>query len=148
MATFIGEYSARIDDRGRLVFPAPFKACISENATGKLVVKKSIYDKCLEIYTYEEWEEQSTKLKNSLNFFNPKHVQFYREFMRDRDVVQPDPKFGRIAIAKSLLDSIGADKSVVFFGTDFKIELWAKEKFEESRISHEEYVSIAESLSK
>lgn len=148
MATFIGEYSARIDDRGRLVFPASFKACIPANASGKLVVKKSIYDECLEIYTFEEWEEQSAKLKDSLNFFNPKHVQFYREYMRDRDVVQPDPKFGRITIAKTLLDSIGVDKNVVFFGTDFKIELWAKEKFEASRISHEEYVSIAESLSK
>lgn len=147
MATFIGEYPARIDDRGRLVFPAAFKACVPACSSGKLVVKKSIYDDCLEIYTFEEWEEQSARLKNSLNFFNPKHVQFYREYMRDRDIVQPDDRFGRISISKNLLDSIGAEKSVVFFGTDFKIELWAKDKFESGRLSHEEYVSIAESLS-
>lgn len=68
--------------------------------------------------------------------------------MRDRDVVSPDAKFGRISISRNLLDAIGVDKEVVFFGIDFKIEIWAKEIFLSSRLSNEKYIAIAESLSK
>ena len=32
-------------------------------------------------------------------------------------------------------------------GNDFKIEIWAKEEFEKKRISNDEYIAIAESLS-
>ena len=36
---------------------------------------------------------------------------------------------------------------VVFYGNDFKIEIWAKEEFEKERIPNDEYIAIAESLS-
>lgn len=67
--------------------------------------------------------------------------------MRDRDVVEPDAKLGRITVSRKLLDAIGVTKEVVFYGNDFKIEIWAKEEFEKERISNEEYIAIAESLS-
>lgn len=66
--------------------------------------------------------------------------------MRDRDIVEPDAKYGRITISKELLDSIGVNKDVVFSGNDYKIEIWAKEKFEASAISNEEFLSIAGTL--
>ena len=66
--------------------------------------------------------------------------------MRDRDIVEPDAKYGRITISKELLNSIGVNKDVVFSGNDYKIEIWAKEKFEASAISNEEFLSIAGTL--
>jgi len=39
------------------------------------------------------------------------------------------------------------NKEVVFSGNDFRIEIWAKENYEASWISEEEYVAIAEGLS-
>jgi MraZ protein len=148
MVTFIGEYISKVDDRGRLVLPAPLKSCLPAGGDMRLVVKKSIFDDCLEMYTFEEWTKQSQEVKDSLNFFNPKHVQFFREYMRDRDVVEPDSKLGRISISRNLLDAIGVNKEVVFFGIDFKIEIWAKEKFDAARLSNENYTAIAESLAK
>ena len=110
MITFIGEYTSKVDDRGRLVLPAPLKGCLPVGGDMRFVVKKSIYDDCLEMYTFEEWTKQSEKVKDGLNFFNPKHVQFWREYMRDRDVVEPDSKLGRISISRDLLDAIGVNK--------------------------------------
>ena len=63
-------------------------------------------------------------------------------------IVEPDAKFGRISISRKLLDSIGVNKEVVFSGNDFKIEIWARERFEASRLSNDEFIAIAESLSK
>ena len=148
MAAFIGKYTARMDDKGRIVFPAALKAVLPAGGDQRFVIKKSIYDDCLDMFPYEEWTRQSERTKESLDFFNPEHNAFWREYMRDRDVVEPDPKLGRISISRELLDAIGATREIVFFGVDFKIEIWSKEKFEGSKISNEEFVSIAKSLSR
>lgn len=149
MVTFIGEYNARLDDKGRLVFPAPLKVALVPGSDQRFVIKKNLFEPCLEMYTMEEWERQSGEMKASLDLtFNRQHATFWREYMRDRDVVEPDPKFGRISISRKLLSSIGVNKEVVFSGNDFKIEIWAKEKYEASAISDEEFIAIAESLSK
>lgn len=148
MVTFIGKYSSKVDDKGRLVFPAPFKGTVAPGGDMRFVIKKSLYDNCLEMWSYSEWERESDKIREGLDFFNPQHVQFWREYMRDCDVVEPDAKLGRISISRYLLDAIGVDREVVFFGINFKIEIWAKEKFESSKVSKEDYIAIAKSLSR
>ena len=146
MVTFIGEYSSKIDDKGRLVFPSALKGQMPAGSDMRFVVKKDIFADCLEMYTIEEWERQSSDVMSRLNFFNEDHARFWRAYMRDRDVVEPDAKFGRISISKELLERIGATKEVVFSGNDYKIEIWAKEKYEASRISNEEFIAIAGKL--
>ena len=147
MVTFIGEYTSKIDDKGRMVFPAPLKGMLPPGSDMRFVIKKDLFEPCLQMYTLEEWEHTSAEVKSKLNFFNRQHAIFWREYMRDRDVVEPDAKLGRITVSRKLLDAIGVTKEVVFSGNDFKIEIWAKEEFEKERISNEEYIAIAESLS-
>ena len=148
MVTFIGEYTSKIDDKGRIVFPAPLKNSIPGGSDMRFVIKKSLYSDCLDMFSYGEWEAQSNRIKESLDFFNPDHVEFWRQYMRDRDVVEPDARLGRISISHNLLDAIGIDKEVVFFGVDFKIEIWAKEKFEASKLSNQDFIAIAKGLSR
>lgn len=147
MITFIGEYTSKLDDKGRLVLPSAFKGIMPEGGDMRFVVKKDIFTDCLEMYTFEEWERQSAEVKSKLNLFNEDHSKFWREYMRHRAVVEPDPKFGRISIPARLLESIGVAKEVVFSGNDYKIEIWAKEKYEASEISNSEFLSIAGKLS-
>ena len=147
MITFIGEYSAKLDDKCRVVFPAPFKSLMPSDGDMRFVIKKDIFEDCLEIYTFEEWERQSQEVKSKLNFFNRSHASFWREYMRDRAIVEPDSKLGRISIPRKLLESIGVTKEIVFSGSDYKIEIWAKEKYEASAISNEEFLNIAGQLS-
>ena len=147
MNTFIGEYTVKIDDKVRMVFPSAFKSLMSADGDMRFVIKKDIFEDCLEMYTFEEWERQSSEVKSRLNFFNRDHAMFWREYMRDRAIVEPDGKVGRISVPKKLLEAIGVNKEVVFSGNDYKIEIWAREKFEEARISNEQYISLAGMLS-
>ncbi len=147
MITFIGEYSAKLDDKCRVVFPAPFKSLMPTDGDMRFVIKKDIFEDCLEMYTFDEWERQSQEVKSKLNFFNRSHASFWREYMRDRAIVEPDSKLGRISIPRKLLESIGVTKEIVFSGSDYKIEIWAKEKYEASAISNEEFLNIAGQLS-
>ena len=146
MVTFIGSYPSKLDDKGRLVLPSALKKMLPEGGDMRFVVKKDIFAPCLEMYTFEEWQRQSDETRARLNFFNPEHAKFWREYTRGRDLVEPDPKFGRITISRELLEQIGVTKDVVFSGSDYKIEIWAKEKFEASALSNEEFVEIAGKL--
>ena len=146
MTTFIGEYTVKVDDKGRLVFPSAFKSVMPSGEDLRFVIKKDFFTDCLEMYTFREWERQSEEVKSRLNFFNRKHALFWREYMRDRAIVEPDPKLGRISIPRKLLEAIGVNKEVVFAGNDFKIEIWAREKYSENVISGEEFMTLAETL--
>lgn len=146
MVRFIGEYTGKVDDKGRLVLPSAFKCAVAEEKDLKFVIRKDIFENCLEMFTYREWERQSEEIKARLDFLNRQHSLFWREYMRDCAVVEPDPKVGRISIPRKLLESIGVEKEVVFAGNDFKIEIWAAEKFGNSALGEEEFTALAASI--
>ena len=136
-----------MDDKGRVVFPSAFKSLMPSEGDLRFVVRKDIFEECLEMYTFDEWQRQSEEVKSKLDFFNKEHAIFWREYMRNRAIVEPDGKLGRISSPKKLLESIGVTKEVVFSGNDYKIEIWSKEKYEASEISKAEYIAIAGRLS-
>ncbi len=149
MVKFIGEYVPKLDDKGRAVVPAAFK-----NLLGKLqpdqeisfVIKKDIFANCLNMFTYEQWNQESEQVRSRLNLFRREDAAWYREYMMDRALVTLDGKVGRIIIPKNLLAKIGADKEIVFSGCDFKIEIWAKENFGNNRLSEEDFTNLTEKL--
>jgi MraZ protein len=146
MIKFIGEHTAKVDDKGRVVFPSSLKAMLGGSADLRFVVKKDLYFNCLEMYTYEEWIRQSEEVKSRLNFFKKEHALFWREYMRDRALVEPDEKFGRISIPKRLLSEIGVDREVLFAGNDHKVEIWAKENYSQDRLPGNDYSELAEKI--
>lgn len=146
MAKFIGEYGVKIDDKGRMVIPSAFKSVMPPEEPLSFVVKKDLFENCLVMYTYREWEKESEQVKSRLNFFNREHALFWREYMRDRAVVEPDGKLGRISIPRRLLAAIGAEKEIVFAGNDHKIEIWAKEAYEATQVPQSDFISLAEKI--
>lgn len=146
MLRFVGEYKAKLDDRGRLILPSAFKSLVNDQEDKRFVVKKSLFANCLEMYTFEEWSQRSEEVRARLNFFNKDHARFWREFMRDTAEVEPDAKLGRILIPGNLLSSIGVEKDVVFFGSNHMIEIWSKDAFEATQMSDDEYVNLAQSI--
>ena len=147
MVKFIGEYIGKLDDKGRVVFPADFKS-LMDAADTRLIVRKDVYEPCLEMFTYEEWERQSEELKARLNFFNREHDRFWREYMRGTAIVEPDDKLGRILIPKALLEQAGitSGTEVVFSGNNHKIEIWPKDHYEAQRIESNAFVALAEKI--
>ncbi len=146
MAKFIGEYKGKLDDKGRLVFPAALKAAVPDGEPLKFVVKPALFVPCLEIYTYAEWEKESEALKAKLNFFRREDNAFWRTYMRHRTVIEPDAKMGRFSLPKELTDKASIVKDVIFSGSDYKIELWAADLFDSEILSEEDYAPLAEKL--
>lgn len=158
MVKFIGEYPAKVDDKGRVVFPSGLKDQMQrcqmqdgvsmESIDWRFVVKKDLWEPCLSMYCFCEWERESESFKAKINFLDQDEAAFWREYTRNRAIVEPEPKLGRMSIPKTLLESVGAGKDLVFCGSDHKIEIWGKEQFEKSSLPQETFTRIADSLSK
>ena len=146
MAKFIGCYKAKLDDKGRLIFPSAFKSSMGEGASLRFVVKKSLFADCLEMYAYDEWEKDSEAVRSRLNPFNREHDAFWREYRRGTADVEPDGKLGRMTIPKALLDKAGIGKDVVFAGNNHLIEIWDKEKYEAREMDSDAFVALAEKI--
>lgn len=153
MVRFIGTYTAKIDDKGRLVLPSAFKNAIASGKPSgeedapdmRLIVRRHIYEPALEVFTYEEWDKMSARIRASLNPLNREHDRIRRSFFACSEIV-PDGKLGRITIPKEYLEYIGAEKEVDFVGVDDKIEIWAKGKEASAMLSGAEFAALAEKI--
>ena len=148
MAGFYGEYRAKVDDKGRVVFPSAFKALFGSDDELKFIIKPSLYSSCLEMYTRSEWDTSSEEVRSRLNMFNREHAAFWREYNRGAAPVEPDGKIGRINIPKNLAEGLGIvpGMEVVFFGSGYFIEIWPKEQFDATRMRPCDYTALAEKL--
>lgn len=144
MPKFIGEYCVKVDDKGRIIIPAPFKSLFAKEEKPLFVIKKDIYANCLQMLTYQEWEKESEEVRARLNLYNPEQHRLWREYMRGRAMVEPDEKIGRISVPKALLAEIGVTKEVIFAGNNHLIEIWAKENYEREKLSPSEVMALAE----
>ena len=57
MVTFIGEYTSKIDDKGRMVFPAPLKSVLPPGSDLRFVIKKDLFEPCLQMYGAQNFRD-------------------------------------------------------------------------------------------
>ncbi len=102
---FVGDYSGKIDVKGRMIIPSQFrKNCVGvEQFVVKRSiydkVKRSIYDKALDVFPVTTWDEEVARLRERLNPYNPKHSALLREFYRGTAEVALDSA-GRVLLPK------------------------------------------------
>ena len=141
---FVGEHIAKLDDKGRLVFPSQLKALAESAGADKLrfVVKPASYRQCLEMLTYEEWVKESERVLANINTYEEEGDAIWQFYTDNTAIVEPDEKTGRIQIPKYMLDKIEVNKEVVFVGRYHKIELTAKERYPAKKLSQEEGIKL------
>ena len=150
MVRFYGKASAKVDDKGRVVFPAIFRDAMARagESDTTLVIKPSVHNGCLDLYTLEEWARRSDRELELLDpELNPDHAAFWSKFNENVFYVVPDGRLGRLNIPSELLDKTGITKDVVFAGVGYKIELWARERRDSALLSDEAFQRTATRLS-
>ena len=145
MSTFIGDYNCKVDAKGRILFPASFKKQMPPASQEKFVVKKEIFEPCLILYPIAEWERQNELLRKRINPYNKEHNRFLREFFRGSAEVSLDSS-NRVLIPKRLLDLAKIDKEAVLAGQDGKIEIWAKDLYENCEMNEGDFAQLAEKI--
>jgi MraZ protein len=127
---FLGDYIHTLDDKGRVVMPAPFRAVIKEEG-GNVVVTKGP-DGNLVIFTAAKFEEVAQE-----EIARPR----LREARRDArakfagaDLQKMDSQ-GRIGIKPRLREYAGIENAheVAVVGVFDRIEVWDVQAFEEEQ---------------
>jgi len=130
MQSLIGVYECNVDAKGRLLLPAAFKKQLQAILEKGFVVKRSVFQKCLELYSMEEWNSL-VKDVNKLNRFKKKNVDFIRMFNAGVKPVELDSS-GRILLPKDLMTFAGISKNIVMSAAVNMIEIWDKDKYEQT----------------
>ena len=145
MTTFVGDYPVKVDAKGRVLFPAAFKKQLAENANGRFVVKKDIFEKCLVLYSYDEWERQIKIIRSKINPYKKEHARFLREFYKGTAELTLDVN-NRLLFPKRLLELAGIKKDIIMAGQDDRIEIWNKELYEQQMMKEDDFADLAEKL--
>ncbi len=145
MATFIGDFVCKLDAKGRIVLPSLFKKAMNAMEESRFVVRKDLFDECLILSPYPEWEEEMNEIRSRVNMYNRAENKFYRQYFRGAAELSFDAN-GRILIPKRLLEKIGVPKEMVLVGVDKKIELWSKSVYESDELSEAELALMAENI--
>ncbi len=119
---FMGEYHHNIDEKGRIVLPGKFR----NDEMDKIIVTRGL-EKCLYLYTEDEWNKVVTKL-NRLPFTKKDARTFMRSFFAGASVCEFD-KSGRINITSPLVKYAGLTKECVIIGVNDRIEIWDEELY-------------------
>lgn len=130
MTAIIGTYECKVDAKGRIMMPAPLKKQLTPSLQEGFVLKRSVFQSCLELYPMAEWNVLMAKI-NKLNRFVKKNNDFIRRFTAGVRVVEVD-NLGRLLIPKDLTVFASIHKDVVLSSAVNIVEIWDKDLYEKS----------------
>ncbi len=128
--TIVGTYECKVDAKGRILMPAPLKKQLATSLQNGFVLKRSVFQPCLELYPMEEWDLMMQKI-NKLNRFVKKNNDFIRRFTAGVKMVEIDT-LGRLLVPKDLIGFAHISKDVVFSSAVNIVEIWDKDLYEKS----------------
>jgi len=127
------------------MLPVALKNQMSPILTKGFVIKRSVFQPCLELYPMEEWNILMEKM-NKKNRFKKKNNDFIRRFSAGVKVVEIDST-GRLLIPKNLVAIAGISKEVVLSSAINIVEIWDKDGYEKVLDeTAEDFAALAEEV--
>lgn len=114
---FMGTYTPRLDEKGRLFLPAKFRDRLSEG----LVVTQG-QENCLVVWPTDVFMQEAQRAR-ATPMTNRSAREYARVLFAGADEGQLD-KQGRISIPATLRDYASLEKDVVVIGVMDRIEIW------------------------
>ena len=145
MNYLIGTYECKIDVKGRLLIPSAFKKQLAPVIPKGFVLKRAVFQNCLELYPLEQWEELIKKV-NSLNRFKKKNNDFIRRFTAGVKFIELDSN-GRLLIPRDLIEFSNINREVTLSTSVNIIEIWDKSSYEKAIAdSRDDFAQLAEEV--
>lgn len=137
---FVGQFVHNLDSKNRITIPSKFRVKLGEKA-----IITVGFDRCLAIYTHEEWENLQTKLL-SLNS-NQSDTRKYIRFLVGSATECDCDNHGRVILPANLIEYSHIKKELVILGSLNHIEIWAKEEWSHYyETASKQFEEVAEKL--
>lgn len=124
MSLITGDYRCKMDAKGRLILPATLLRQFPDG-NNAVVLKRSVYEKCLELYPKNVWDEKMKSL-NGINTQERENIDFIRLFFSGAHTLEIDSN-NRILIPKMLQEHAQLDKDIVLKSLGGFLEMWNPE---------------------
>ena len=145
VVNLIGTYECKVDAKGRLMVPSALKKQLAPMLQEGFVIKRSVFQNCLELYPMSQWNVLMTRM-NGLNRFKKKNNDFIRRFTAGVKTVEVDTN-GRLLIPKDLVGFAGIEKEIVLSSAINIVEIWDKDKYEQTLdASSDDFADLAEEV--
>lgn len=130
MLNLIGVHECKMDSKGRVAIPAGLKKQLLPVLDRGFVLKRSVFQKCLELYPMDEWERTMGRV-NKLNRFVKKNNDFIRMFTAGVKLLEVDAN-GRLNVPRDLMNYADLKNDIVLSSAVGMIEVWNKDAYEKS----------------
>ena len=110
------------------MLPSALKKQLSPILEKGFVLKRSVFQACLELYPMDEWDGVMQKV-SKLNRFDRKNNDFVRRLTAGVKMIELDAS-GRLLVAKDLIGYSGLEKEIVISSAVNILEIWDKDKYE------------------
>ena len=142
MELLSGEFKVTLYEKGRISLPAHLRKILNDE---KLIITQQIEDKCLLLYTANEYTIRLKEIQNSTNTLNRDDRLVRRQYFNYLPI--EIDKAGRIPIPQRYRDFAGLSKDCVVIGVGENIEIWAEDRCNQSQESSvEDTVAAFEKL--
>jgi MraZ protein len=128
--TIVGTYECKADSKGRLMLPVSLKNQLAASLQEGFVLKRSVFQQCLELYPMTEWNIMMQKI-NKLNRFVKKNNDFIRRFTAGVRIIDIDAT-GRLLVPKDLAVFASISGNIVLSSAVNIVEIWDKELYEKA----------------
>ncbi len=133
---FRGKSLHKVDAKGRVSIPAPFRRVLEEGdpdwRPGEnpqlIIVHGSNEGQCLEGYSLKSMDEID-ELIERLPHFSPEREYLETILGTESDYASVDEN-GRMVLSKALRDMIGVGKEAVFVGKGNRFQIWEPQAYE------------------
>lgn len=80
MARLIGNIDAKMDEKGRVFFPAVFRRTLQKDGDEALMIRRDVHQNCLVLYPKSVWHQQLDEMRIRLNRWNAQQQMVFRQF--------------------------------------------------------------------
>lgn len=133
MTQFLGTHQNRLDAKGRVSVPAPFRAALRNgaDAPSPIVLRPSFKHPCVEAWPDPVFQALAAPL-DRLDLFGEDHDDLASTLYAEAFPADID-KEGRIVLPDSLIAHAGLSDTVVFMGLGRIFQIWEPEAAERRR---------------
>ncbi|MBC7862510.1 MAG: division/cell wall cluster transcriptional repressor MraZ [Bacteroidia bacterium] len=118
-----------MDSKFRFMFPVSLRKQLGELFDKGFVVNRNLHQKCLTLYTVDEWARQNKKL-GKLNRFVKSNDILIRKITGGATQVEAD-NTGRILLPRTLAEHADIKTDVKILGSNNVIEIWDKKAYDD-----------------
>ena len=130
---FLSTYENKLDKKGRVSVPAPFRSYLSNLGYNGIVCFPSFNHSSIEAWSQDRIEKISNAI-DSLDPFEEKKDYFATSILSESINLQFDSE-GRIALTKKLLKHSKIKNSILFVGQGKTFQIWEPTSFEKFRVN-------------